>query len=375
MTRIPYQLGASTVTRRTFSGRGAIRVRVGDRVQPETVLGTDTVPGEPLMLSVAAALRQSPDNAAGSLLLSVGERVPRGGLVARFKSREVRAPEAGILTGYDSVSGLATLMTTSADVEVRAGVAGVVTEMAPGRSVSIETRGALVTGVWGVGQDVHGVVRTVVRGPSDSVAVGQLDQRYTYSILVVGASLTADVLRRCEQLEVRAVVAAGMTPRELGNYLGTGEGRASGPPLLPPPGSLQLRGNNAQSGGSPAIMLLEGFGEQVFVDQAWEVLKACDGKEGFLQVSRSPEPPRLVVALPAHQAPDPRPVEEAVLAAGATVRVLGWAGEKALATVVRAQPARMGLPSGAGADAVAVRTADGAEALVPIVNLRVIQNA
>lgn len=374
MRPVPYQLGCSVLTERRFRGRGEFRVRVGERVEPATILGTEPSPADPVVVDVAAALRLPPAGAADALLVKVGERVAPGAVLARSRdpknTREVRAPRGGVVVSYDGRTGLATLVAGSGAVELRAEAAGTVRDVLPGRAALIETTGALVEGAWGAGGPAHGVVRLASRSPDEPPDPADLDHRFTYSILVVGGSLTADVLARCEALEVRAVVAGGMAPADLGCYLGYPDG------ALPLRETLERpRSRRKGTGRPPAVMLLAEFGAPGIPGPAWEVLSACEGREGGLAAPGWPAKPRLLVQLPLFEAPDPRPAEAARLETGARVRVLGGAYAHALATVVRYPAPRVPLPSGIPADGAWVRLEDGAELLVPTVNLRVVENA
>lgn len=366
MNPLPYQLGCSTYTQRQFAARGELRVQVGDRVEPDTVLGTEPARSEPIIVNVAAILRRPPPEVRELLLVEIGEKAPPGAVLARSGSRECRTPEGGMMASYDPVSGLATVLRSKERVELRANVAGVIADLVPGRRVVIETRGAFVEGEWGAGGHAHGVLRVAVQSPLESVPPDELDHRYTYSILVAGRLLTAEVLRRCAELEVRAVLAGGMLPSEFFRFAGASAALPAALRTLPPP----ERGRPA----TPAIVLLSGFGDQPLPDGAWRVLRACDGREGSLLAPGWPAKPRLLVALPRQEAPDPRPLVEARLEPGATVRITGRAAGSAIATVLQHPAPRMVLASGAPVEAVSVRTRDGEEARVPLYNVSVIEN-
>ncbi|MBA2363698.1 MAG: hypothetical protein H0V86_09230 [Chloroflexia bacterium] len=373
MSTLPYQLNCAVLTERRLHGRGQLRVGSGERVEPRTIVGTDSPPAEPLIINIAADLQETPAAAAQALTVKVGERVARGAVLARAKTaksvREVRAPESGVLVAYDQTSGLATLLPSSSQVELRATVSGTVRDVVPGQSVTIETRGAYVAGVWGAGGDAYGVVRLATRSRSETVAFEQLDNRFTYSILVTGGTVTAETLARCEELEVRAVIAGGVAPAELGRYLGFEAGVQVLPEAL-----LTLRSVRKDPGQALLIMLLGGFDATEIDEAAWQVLAACEGREGSITSSNWPEPPRLVVQLPTSEVVDAVPLQQAVLGAGATVLILGGPNAQTAATVVDGAVRRISLPSGVAAEAMQVRTDSGKQLDIPVHNLRVIQN-
>ncbi len=374
MSYLPYQLGCVVRTERRLHTRGQIRVAVGDRVEPQTILGVEDLPPEPLIVNLAAALRANPGDVPAALLVKVGERVARGAVLAQLRAekgtREARAPESGVLASYDEHTGLVTLLRSRGQVELRAQVAGVVREIAPGRSVVIETTGAYVRGAWGVGGDTHGVVRLGSRGPADAPDLEDLDSRFTYSILVLGGRLIPEILLRCEALEVRAVVAAGVSPEVLGQYLGRDDGS------LPIPGILRrLERARRRPGSPPVLMLLGGFGADALPEAAWRVLTSCNGREGALHVPVWPAKPRLLVQLPSREVTDPAPPLLAVLEPGALVRVVGGEYAGMVLTVTRFPAHSVRLPSGVFSPAARAITDQGDEVLLPALNLQVLSNS
>ncbi|MDQ3328702.1 MAG: hypothetical protein M3506_09295 [Chloroflexota bacterium] len=373
MSTLPYQLNCSVLTERRLPGPGQLRVGAGERVDPRTVVGMYSPPAEPLIINLAADLRETPAATVQALTVKVGERVAQGGLLARAKSaknaREVRAPESGVLVAYDQTSGLATIQRSSPQVEFRANVSGTVLDLVPGRSVTIQTRGALVDGVWGAGGDTYGVVRVATGLPTETVALEQLDNRFTYSVLVAGGTVTAAILARCQELEVRAVIAGGVTPTELGRYLGIEVGVQTLPESL-----LFLRPARKQGARPPVLMLLGGFDATEIDEAAWRVLMASEGREGSISATGWPTLPRLIVQLPTSEVPNPVPLKQAVLNAGTTVVILGGSLANTLATVVDATVRRVSLPSGVSAEAIQVRIATGALLAIPVQNLRIIQS-
>lgn len=373
MTHLPYQIGCVTVTERRFAARGEFRVRTGDRVEPDTVVGIEPAPAEPIIFDVAGTLRRPPSEAAQGLAVKIGERVTRGAVIARFAGsrgapRECRSPENGVLASYDGSSGLATLLPGGGQSDLKAGVSGVVKDVVDGRSVTIETPGAFVSGVWGVGGDVHGVLRVAGQGRAEPVAAESLDGRFTYSILVVGGSVSVEMLARCAELEVRAIIAGGIAPSALGEYLGG---------AMPLPETLRrLQFSPKKAGGNtpPALMLLEGFDAGGMAEEAWQVLTACNGRECSLFAPGWPVRPRLIVQLPRHEVPDPLPLREAQVAPGSTVRIIGGSDAGTTAKVVQYPAHRVALPSRVPVDSALVRVAGGVEKMVPVLNLRVIAN-
>lgn len=374
MSLLPFQLGCAVVTERGFRYRGETRVRPGQLVDADSVVGIEPAPLEPLIVDLASTLATSPEAAAEAVLVEVGQRVAQGMPLARSldpaRPREVLAPRDGLFSAYDASSGLATLLVGTGEMELRAHVPGVVSAIVPGRAVRIQTFGALAVGAWGVGGEAFGVLRVATSDPSRSAGPEAIDHRFTYSILFAGRTLSAATLSRCVEFGIRGVIAGGMLAGELGRFLGAQDGSLQLPDAL-----RELRPGGRRPIAPPVVMLLEGFGEGGVRDEAWELLSACDGREGSLSAPGWPRGPRLVMQLPRSEVPDPAPPREATITPGSAVRILGGSHGGSSAQVLRIPAQRVALPSGVRAEAALVHTREGEDLLVPIVNLRPLSNA
>lgn len=373
MSLLPYQLDRIVVTQRQFQGGGELRVSLGQYVEPDTLLGVERRSRQPIVVDVASALATSPMEARAALVVSAGERVSKGEILARAggpKPRECRAPVAGLMASFDSDTGLATLLPAGEEQEVRAQIPGVVTQIVSGRGVGITTTGACITGAWGVGGPAYGVVRLAEEGRGQVLTAEEITHRFTYSILVTGGPLTAALVRKAAAVEAAAVVGAGMSTAELASLYTSGKSTASLPEMLRGPLPAV-----AKQPKLPVIVLLGGFESRSVPELAWRVLLQCQGKVGGLDAPGGAARPRLVVQFPRHEVSHSQPPVDGRLEQGSTVLVVAGAhlGETA---VVQEYPAfRVRLGSGVSTEGVLVELEGGGTAVLPSAHVQVIENA
>ena len=105
----------------------------------------------------------------------------RGDLIAQGRSlfglvkNSVTAPAHGTIESVSPVSGQLILREPPIPVEVNAYVRGVVSEVLPGEGVQVETRGAFLQGIFGVGGETWGEIAIAASGPEEELTeVGPL---------------------------------------------------------------------------------------------------------------------------------------------------------------------------------------------------------
>src|SRR3954447_537494 len=170
-------VSADTTVRKTrrLPLKGAVVVREGDVVEPETVVARAEIPGILRTVRAADILGIDAEEVARALLVHQGDAVTEGQPVARsssffgiFKS-ECRAPIDGVVELISSVTGHIGIRERSTPVEIPAYIRGRVVEVLEGEGVVVETRGAFIQGIFGVGGERQGTLRMVVSDPGQSI--------------------------------------------------------------------------------------------------------------------------------------------------------------------------------------------------------------
>jgi hypothetical protein len=199
-------------------------------------------------------------------------------------------------------------------VEIRAYLPGTVGNIIPKRGVLIETIGALVQGVWGVGRESFGVLKVLVDQPDQPLKAKSIDVACHGAVLIGGSTLDEAVLQQALELQVRGIVIGS-----LGHEL------------------VEM----ARQMPFP-IICTEGFGQIPMAQPIFQLLHTSEGREVAINGHTRPRwgtiRPEVIIPLPARSASPPpppgRPME-----VGEQVRVTRGSRSGAVG-VVRQLPAR-----------------------------------
>lgn len=360
-------LACTTVRRyRRLPLPGAVLVQQGERVRAEQVIMRTELPGPADMVNVVSTLGILPDEIEKYMVRRVGDAVKRGEVLAESKSffglftTRVEAPMDGTVEAISKVTGQVTLRGAPVPVEVRAYVDGVVVEITPNEAVTVETTGAFVQGIFGVGGETYGTIRCVVNKPSDVLDAAAITPALAGAVVIGGGRVTIEALRAAVAHGVRAIVAGGIDDEDLKAFLGYDLGVAI-------TGHEQL---------GLTLVITEGFGDIHMAERTFELLRGCEGKgasvNGATQIRAGVMRPEIIVPDP-HATPVPCvPDAPAVLDVGTRVRAIRAPYFGRLGRVAKLIPELTTLPTESKARVLVMRFDDGTEALIPRANVEVI---
>ena len=319
-------------------------VDTGHTVEPAEVLATRRAASGGRTIDVAARLRRSPSSAADLLAVRPGETLSPGDRLAGEEGgREVRATEACLYLGYDAEDGTALVAPLGGSEPILGHVRGEVIAV-DATAIEIRVAGALVAGIGGYGNAVHGALRVAVHRPGEELRASAIDTGATGRILVGGSRASAETLTRARAMGVAGIVLGGVLDKDLRDFEAT-----------------QLRRREVGGvRGDFAVVVLEGFGKVGLDAELFAWFSAHDGKMASLfgDASRlyvyDAEPPPARRALPhvgdhvvAHRRP-----------------YAGFGGQ-----LVRVLDGLHATPAGIPARSGVVRFDDGRTAVVPLANL------
>jgi hypothetical protein len=147
---------------RTLPLKGQVVVKVGDVVAADRVVARTELPGNVHSVNVANILSVLPDEVPSKMERKEGDPVKAGDILARsstlfglFKST-VKSPITGTVESVSHVTGQVLLREPSIPVEVDAYVDGKVVEVREAEGVVVETHGAFIQGIFGIGGETFG---------------------------------------------------------------------------------------------------------------------------------------------------------------------------------------------------------------------------
>jgi hypothetical protein len=343
---------ATTIRReRILPVQGEVLVNPGAHVDPMSVVARAEVPGRYYILNVAQALRISPDAADKYIRPRPGQTVKARQVVAGRRvslgliPRLVRAPQAGVVIAVGG--GRVLLETVGEPIEIRAYLPGTVVNVIPKMGALIETTGALIQGLWGVGGESFGVLRMLAEQPNQPLQAKSIDVSCHGAVLVGGSTMDQEALQQALELQVRGVVIGSLSPTLL---------------------------EMAQRMPFP-IIATEGLGQAPMAHPIFHLLQTNAGREaainGHTQPRRATIRPEIIIPLPAESAP-PAPSRGRPLDVGVRVRVTRGPMRGTVGTV-RHLPARpLELETGARVWGAVVAFENQGEQPVPYFNLELL---
>jgi hypothetical protein len=268
---------------------GEVLVQPGQRVRPDDVVARAQLPGNPQTVNVAHGMSVDPSDVPGVMLKRVGDEVAVGEVIARsrgmfgFGKRELKSPVAGRIELISPVTGQVTLREPPIPIEVTAYLSGRVAEVLPREGVVIETVGAMIQGIFGVGGERRGEIAVAVAAPDEVLDAPALQPEHQGKVVVGGSLVTAAALRRAAEVGVSAVVVGGIVDTDLVAFIGHDLGVAI----------------TGQENVPFTLILTEGFGRIAMADRTWALLGRLRGRaasvNGATQIRAGVMRPEVIV--------------------------------------------------------------------------------
>jgi hypothetical protein len=351
--------------------KGEVLAAVGDRVEPETVVAQAAIPGLMQSVKVANQLGIDPKDIFGPLTVKEGDHVQVGQVIAVTKAlfgmlkTEVKSSVEGTVETISTVSGNVGIRQKSLPVQVTAYVAGRVAEVMPAEGVVVETRCALIQGIFGIGGERVGAIHMVSRAPGDPLTESDITPDLSGKIIVGGSNVSGGALRRASERGVRGIVVGGIIDKDLIDYLGYDIGVAiTGHENIP-----------------LTVIITEGFGTIAMAQRTFDLLKTLEGRSasinGATQIRAGVIRPEVVVPLD-KPLTDGAPVdstESGALAIGAPIRMIREPYFGALATVTALPTQLTTIGSGASVRVLEAKLTAGDIVTVPRANVELIETS
>ena len=172
---------------------GDVLVESGRDVEPVDVLARAELPGIMRTVRAAELLGVEPGDLGKHLQVKEGDTVQKGDILCRSTSffglfkNECRAPVSGQVELINPISGNIGIREAPSPVEITAYIHGTVTEVIPREGAVVETEGAFVQGIFGIGGERHGPVRMVATDPSQTLSADEIPEDVEGQVLIGGA--------------------------------------------------------------------------------------------------------------------------------------------------------------------------------------------
>ncbi len=319
---------------------GEVLVRPGESVEPNQTIAV-AERQRWLCLEVAKELGVKEEELERFLKKKPGEKIENGEELASrkgilpFIQVSYASPASGRVAAVGM--GMVILETVSGTIELKAGLKGTVSEIIPYYGAIIESKGALIEGVWSNKREKEGIVK-VATDKDKALAPESLQTAAKGFILVCGTIQDESTLSKAASIQIGGIVA----------------------------GSLKATLRDKALSMPYPIILTEGFGETPMNSLAFELFRSAEGYEVTLLAS----PPLIVISM-AEDLLAPEVLRKEI---GSKVKVTRGPYKGLIGEPLEKGQREFLLESGYIAPAMLIRLENGAEVRMPIANLEAIES-
>ncbi len=359
----------SIVVRRTrrLPIKGEVLVQVGQAVTPEDVVARAMLPGILQTLKLAEKLGVEPKEVPELFRLNAGDPIEKGQAVAETKGlfglfkNAVTSDYQGTVESVSPISGNVLIREAPIPVDVSAYVRGTIADVLPQEGAIVETHGAMVQGIFGVGSERTGTIRVAVASPEEPLEPSAIHEDDAGKILVGGSGLSLAAIRRAAEVGVIGLVAGGVRDGDLIEFLGYDIGVAI----------------TGQENIPLTLMVTEGFGYLPMAARTFALFQKLEGESasmnGATQIRAGVIRPEIIVPRAAATQVEAVPEKALELAIGTPIRVIREPYFGALGKVTELPSQLMTLESGTEVRVLRARLEIGGdEVLVPRANVEIL---
>ena len=347
--------------------KGDVLVKVSDSVNPDQVVAQAKLPGILQNVKMAERLGVEPKEIKQFLELKEGDSVEKGqilvekkGFLGIFGKHIEKSDYAGTIETISEVSGHVLIREPSIPIDLTAYVQGKIVDIIPDEGVIVETRGAMVQGIFGVGGEKTGIIRVAVDSPDQTLTPDLVKDTDKGMILVGGSGVTYETLERVSAVGAAGIVVGGVKDSDLVKYLGYDIGVAI----------------TGQEAINFTLVVTEGFGFLRMAQRTFELLKSLQGSKasinGATQIRAGVIRPEVIVPLDFGDKVQPRQMSSGELTIGTPIRVIRepYFGSLGAVTGLPAQLVRV--DSETEVRVLNAKLEDGRDVTVPRANVEII---
>jgi len=346
--------------------KGDVLVAAGETVSPDTVVARAALPGLMQTIKVAAQLGIDASDVPTTVNIKEGDTVAKDQVIAATKSffglfkSELKSPYSGKVETISSVSGNVGVRMAPSPIDLTAYVSGRIAEILPDEGVVVETRGALIQGIFGVGGERVGTVKMVSANPADTLDEKHITPDLAGKIIVGGGNISGAALRKASDVGVIGIVVGGIIDKDLIAFLGYDIGVAI----------------TGHENINITLVITEGFGSIAMASRTFSLLKSLEGKmasiNGATQIRAGVIRPEVIVPQTGGVIQSaPHDDEVSSLEIGTRVRLIREPYFGALGAVSGLPPQLTKLESGAMVRVLDAKLDDGSQVTVPRANVEI----
>lgn len=362
-------MSGDIVVRRTrrLPIKGEVLVKEGTAVKPSDVVARALLPGPLQTIKLAEKLGIEAKDVPGVFKQKVGDKLQKGEIIAEtkgffglFGKQTIVSDFTGTVETISEVTGSILVREAPIPVEVDAYIQGSIAEVLAEEGAIVETRCALVQGIFGVGGERTGKVRVAVEKPSDVLDAALITASDKDTIIVGGAGITHAAILKAIEVGATGLIAGGVKDGDLTKVLGYDIGVAI-------TGQEQI---------GLTIMVTEGFGYLQMADRTFALLKSLAGQaasiNGATQIRAGVIRPEIIVPHTANTPSHKVAADAFELKVGTPIRAIREPYFGRIGTVTGLPATLKVVESGTEVRVLNARLDDGQEVTIPRANVEII---
>jgi hypothetical protein len=346
--------------------KGEVLVKVGDPVEHDTIVARALLPGHLQTIRLSEKMGIEPRDSTQECRFKVGDQVNVGdivgetkGLMGKWFKQTVVSEFSGEVESISEITGNVLIREAAIPVDMMAYVKGKVLEVLPEEGAIIQTRGAMVQGIFGIGGERNGVIRIAVADASEVLDAQHVLDTDAGKILVGGAGITAAALKKVNEVGVLGVIVGAVKDVDLIELLGYDIGVAI----------------TGQEDVTTTLVVTEGFGKLSMAGRTFKLLQGLEGHSaslnGATQIRAGVIRPEVIS--PSDTVGDVAPVHSGnELTVGTPIRVIREPYFGQLATVTGLPAQLQVVESGAEVRVLEAKLDGGEVVCVPRANVEII---
>lgn len=347
---------------------GKTLVKVGDLVEANSPVLSAELPGEMTIVRVAERMGFDPDDVVRNLRVKVGQQVDRGQLLCEIKTvfglftSQFESPATGEVEFITEENAHLGIRHSAVPFSVDAYVRGKIVAVEEGKRVEIETDGALIQGIFGVGGERQGEILCLTIPNAELVTKEVLaEQKNSLAgkILIGGSSFSSSALEYAATAGAVGVVTGSIDSQTLFNFVGYDIG-------------VSITGDEKVPF---TLIVTEGFGSLAISKRIVELAQKLNGRSaslnGATQVRAGATRPEVIVPDPRLQS-TPAELEIKSLDIGARVRCVRVPYFGKFGNISELPHSAQKIESGAEVRVIKVKLDSGGEVVVPRANVELL---
>ncbi|MCK4353018.1 hypothetical protein KAW65_06375 [candidate division WOR-3 bacterium] len=347
--------------------KGQVVAKITGKVSADTIVARTQLPGDVEPLNIGGLLGVPPEDVESYLLKHSGDSLKKGEIIAQSKGlfglfkTAVTSPVDGVLESISKITGQAILRHPPTRVEINAYIDGVVAEIFENEGVAVETTGAFVQGIFGIGGETNGILKRVAKDPSVVLTPDDITDDLKGKVIIGGSLVTYETLQKAVKCGCKGIVVGGISDKDLKDFLGYEIGVA-------------ITGSERKG---ITVVVTEGFGPMNMAQRTFELLCANEGKKvsinGATQIRAGVLRPEVIIPLEEEIGEIKEEVRLKGVEAGSKVRIIrephfGEIGK------VTALPSELQLiETGAKVRVLEVELTGGKRVILPRANIEMIE--